>query len=311
MSGAVGALSVFIGAVSYGMPGVILSLATASGAKIESLIPTQFLFSFVLFFVLSEINRNKAGAFPTLDKLLVLATGIPIMCITYCFYNAVYYVGVPTSTLLLMQSAWMAPTLNALIKKKPLTRRDITSFIFIMAGVVTATGIFRGSLEVNSGGLLWGLGAGVSYSLLIVSSSNIANGVRVIDKAKILTFGAFIASLFLFNKNIDIAPMSQSSMWSVANAIFSSILPVLLYGFGMPKTNTSLAGMLVTIELPAAFLFSYALLSDSITTDQIAGCAIIIVSIAAPMVVSRFTKKLPGDYGAYRKNGVASHHDPH
>lgn len=291
MSGAVGALSVFIGAVSYGMPGVILSLATASGAKIESLIPTQFLFSFVLFFVLSELNRNKSGAFYTRDKLLVLATGIPVLCITYCFYNAVNYVGVPISTLLVMQSAWMAPVLNALIKKKKLKRQEITGFIFIMAGVVTSTGVFHGEIKINCRGLLWGLAASISYSLVIVSSSNIANGVRVIDKAKILTFGAFMASLFLFNKNIDIAPMSESSMWSVINAVFSSILPILLYGFGMPKTNSSLAGMLVTTELPAAFLFSYLMLSDSITTDQIAGCVIIILSIVVPVIVSRFRKK--------------------
>lgn len=290
-SGAVGALSVFIGAVSYGMPGVILSLATASGVRIESLIPTQFLFSFVLFFVLSELNRNKAGAFHIRDKLLVLATGIPVLCITYCFYNAVYYVGVPASTLLVMQSAWMAPVLNALIKKKPLKRQEIAGFIFIMAGVVTSTGIFHGEIDINYQGFLWGLAASISYSLVIVSSSNIANGVRVIDKAKILTFGAFMASLFLFNKNIDIAPMSESSMWSAINAVFSSILPVLLYGFGMPKTNSSLAGMLVTTELPAAFLFSYLLLSDSITIDQIAGCLIIILSIISPAIVSRFRKK--------------------
>lgn len=291
MSGAVGALSVFIGAVSYGMPGVILSLATTSGARIESLIPTQFLFSFVLFFVLSELNRNKAGVFHARDKLLVLATGIPVLCITYCFYNAVYYVGVPTSTLLVMQSAWMAPVLNALIKKKPLKRREIAGFLFIMAGIVTSTGIFHGEIEINYQGFLWGLAASISYSLVIISSSNIANCVRVIDKAKILTFGAFTASMFLFNKNIYIAPMSESSMWSVINAVFSSILPLLLYGFGMPKTNTSLAGMLVTTELPAAFLFSYLLLSDSITVDQIAGCVIIILTIIAPVIVSRFSRK--------------------
>jgi drug/metabolite transporter (DMT)-like permease len=66
---------------------------------------------------------------------------------------------------------------------------------------------------------------------------------------------------------------------------------VLLYGFGMPKTNHSLAGMLVTTVLPAAFLFSYLLLSDSITTDQIAGCIIFILSIMAPVIVSRFKKR--------------------
>ena len=170
ISGAVGALSVFAGAVSYGMPGVILSLATASGAKIESLVPTQFLFSFVLFFAFSEMNRHKTGAFHTRDKLLVLATGIPVLCITYCFYNAVYYVGVPTSTLLMMQSAWMTPLMNALIKKRPLKRNEITSFIFIIAGVITSTGVFHGEIELNYQWYLWGLAAGISYSLFIISS---------------------------------------------------------------------------------------------------------------------------------------------
>lgn len=291
ISGATGALSVFTGAVSYGMPGVILSLASSSGAKIESLIPTQFLFSFVLFFVLSERKSNNAGEFRLKDKLLVLSTGIPLLSITYCFYNAVYYVGVPTSTLLMMQSAWIAPLLNALIKKRALTRAEITGFLCIMIGVVISTGAFRGEMKLNYRGLLWGLAAGISYSLVIISSSNVANGVRVIDKAKLLTFGAFMASLFLFNKSIDIAPISESSMWSVLNAVFSSILPVLLYGFGMPRTNSSLAGMLVTTELPAAFLFSYLLLSESITSDQIAGCVIIILSIILPTMISRFRKR--------------------
>ncbi|ROP61704.1 drug/metabolite transporter (DMT)-like permease [Enterobacter sp. BIGb0383] len=290
-SGAAGALSVFIGAVSYGMPGVILSLATASNAKIESLIPTQFLFSFVLFFILSERIGKNTGVFYFRDKVIVLATGIPLLCITYCFFNAVYYIGVPTSTLLMMQSAWIAPLLNALIKKRALSRGEIVRFVFIMAGVVTATGVFRGEMHLDPKGIMWGLAAGMSYSLVIVSSSNIANGVRIIDKAKILTFGAFIASLFLFNKNIDIAPVSESSMWSVLNAVFSSILPVLLYGFGMPRTDSSLAGMLVTTELPAAFIFSYLLLSDSITADQIAGCAIIIMSIAGPMILSGLRRR--------------------
>ena len=293
ISGAAGALSVFTGAVSYGMPGVILSLATESGAKIESLIPTQFLFSFVLFFMLSERKGNNTGTFHLRDKLLVFATGIPMLCITYCFYNAVHYIGVPASTLLMMQSAWIAPVLNAIIKRKALTRSEIISFIFIMTGVVISTGVFHGEATLNVQGLLWGLAAGVAYSLVIISSSNIANGVRVIDKAKLLTFGAFIASLFLFNKNIDIAPISESSLWSVINAVFSSILPVLLYGFGMPRTHSSLAGMLVTTELPAAFLFSYLLLSDAITSYQIAGCIIIILSIVAPLIISRFRNRSP------------------
>lgn len=292
IAGATGAISVFTGAVSYGMPGVILSLATMNGARIDTLIPTQFLFSFVFFFVLSEWKNVSEGVFYFKDKLLVLATGIPLLFITYCFYNAVLYIGVSTSTLFIMQSAWIAPVVNSIIKRERIKYREIFSFMFIMLGVVTATGVFHGELQINYHGVFWGLAAAISYSIVIISSANVANGVRVIDKAKMLTFGAFLASLFLFNKDINITPVSEGTLWSVVNAFFGSILPVVLYGYGMPRTNPSLAGMLVTTELPAAFFFSYLLLSDSITTDQIAGCIIIIVALLTPTVFTKLKRKM-------------------
>lgn len=89
MSGAVGALSVFIGAVSCDMPGVRLSRVIASGTRIEKFYPCTIPYFIRAVFLLSWLNR-KAGPFHVLDKLLVLVTGIPILCITYCFYNAVY-----------------------------------------------------------------------------------------------------------------------------------------------------------------------------------------------------------------------------
>lgn len=54
----------------------------------------------------------------------------------------------------------------------------------------------------------------------------------------------------------------------------------------MPRTSSSLAGMLVTVELPAAFVFSYLLLSESINPDQIAGCIIIVLAILIPEVIA-------------------------
>lgn len=281
----IGILSVLVGAISYGMPGVVLSLAKKENAHIENILSTQFLFSFVLFFILAEYRNNKKGEFRTKDKLIVLITGIPMLCTTFFFYNAVYYIGVPTATLLMMQSAWIVPLLNSAIKKTRIKPYELLSLVFIMVGVMTSTGIFRGEFTVNYLGLAWGLGAGLSYSLVILSTANVANGIRVVDKAKLITFGAFLTSLFLFKEKIDISPISSDTYWSVINAVFSSILPVMLFGIGMPRTSSSLAGMLVTVELPAAFIFSYLILSDSINGDQIAGCLIIVMAIIAPEAI--------------------------
>ena len=272
-------LSVLIGSISYGMPGIILSIAATHGVAINHLMPIQFLFSFLLFFLFSELTPRGAGTFPYRDKILVVFTGIPVLLITYCFYNAVLNIGVPTSTLFLMQSSWIVPVVNAVYKKQPLTRGDWIRFSAILAGVLISTGMLSGQGKFNFIGICWGLGAALAYSVVILSSSNIANGVRVIDKAKNLTFGAFIASLFLFNSDVKIDPISTDALWAVTNALFSSILPILLFGFGMPRTHSSLTGMLVAIELPAAFIFSHLFLNEHIAAEQIIGCSVIILAI--------------------------------
>ncbi len=207
----IGVLTVLIGAISYGMPGVVLSMAKKHNANIENILSTQFLFSFVLFFILAECGANKNGAFRLRDKITVFMTGIPMLCITYFFYNSVYYLGVPTATLLLMQSAWMVPVINSVIKKTRIKKHEVISILFIMTGVVISTGVFYGAFKVSYLGLMWGLGAGLSYSLVILSTANIANGIRVVDKAKLITFGAFLTSLFMFNDKIDISPISTDT----------------------------------------------------------------------------------------------------
>lgn len=287
----IGILSVLIGAISYGMPGVVLSLAKKEQAHIENILSTQFLFSFILFFILSECGGTKSGEFKVKEKLIVLGTGIPMLCTTLFFYNAVYYLDVPTATLLMMQSVWIVPVLNSVMKRIRIKYYEVLSLTFIMVGVMFSTGIFRGEFTANYLGMVWGLGAGLSYSLVILSSANSANGIQVVDKAKFITFGAFLTSLFLFNDKINISPISTDTYWSVINAIFSSILPVMLFGFGMPKTSSSLAGMLVTVELPAAFTFSYLILSDTFNMDQIVGCSIIVLAIIVPEVIKTIRSK--------------------
>ncbi|MBT0720678.1 DMT family transporter [Rosenbergiella collisarenosi] len=284
-------LSVLIGSISYGMPGIILSIAATHGVAINHLMPIQFLFSFLLFFLFSELTPRGAGTFPYRDKILVVFTGIPVLLITYCFYHAVLRIGVPTSTLLLMQSSWIVPVVSAVYKKQPLSRGEWTRFATILVGVLISTGMLSGQGQFDLTGMLWGLGAALSYSVVILSSSNIANGVRVIDKAKNLTFGAFIASLFLFNSQVKIDPISIDALWAVANALFSSILPIMLFGFGMPRTHSSLTGMLVAIELPAAFIFSHLFLNEHIAAEQIIGCTLIIVAIISQPIADWLNKK--------------------
>ncbi|GAA0468869.1 MULTISPECIES: DMT family transporter [Tatumella] len=288
---AAGAIMIIAGAICYGMPGIILSLALRHGAHTSNIIATQYLFSFILFFVLSEFTRNKKATIPTREKAIALFTGMPLLGVTYCFFQSVFYIGVPTATLLMMQSSWIVPLINAIIRRTPVARKDILLLLCIITGVAIATGVFRGSMRLNIIGISWGLGAALCYSLVILSSSQIAKESRVIDKARLLTLGAFITAICVMKDNVDISPFTTDSYWSLLTAVFSSILPVLLFGLGMPRTAPSLAGMLVTIELPAAYVFSYLILAEKINIDQIVGCLIIVLSLVVPGLIGKYKSR--------------------
>ncbi|KFD18260.1 drug/metabolite transporter (DMT) superfamily permease [Tatumella ptyseos ATCC 33301] len=281
-----GAVMIILGAICYALPGIIMSLAIGHGAHISNIIATQYLFSFILFFVLSEFSSNKKGVISPKEKGIALFTGVPLFGVTYCFFSAVAYVGVPTATLLIMQSSWIAPLMTSLIKRSRIARQDIVALLCIISGVVIATGAFGGHVTLNMTGLLWGLSAACCYSMVILCSSQIATSNRVTDKAKLLTLGAFITAICVMKDHVTISPFTTDSFWSLLTAMFSSVLPVLLFGLGMPRTSQTLAGMLVTLELPAAYVFSYLILAEKITMSQIVGCLIIVISMMIPKVSS-------------------------
>ncbi|WP_285721944.1 MULTISPECIES: hypothetical protein [unclassified Pantoea] len=72
---------------------------------------------------------------------------------------------------------------------------------FILVGIVILTSIFHGKVKINYQ-ILWRLAASISYSLVIISSSNIASGFHIIDKARLLNFDAFMAWALCLTKTL-------------------------------------------------------------------------------------------------------------
>lgn len=71
----IGTASTIVGAISYGMPGIVLSLAKAQGGNVSNIIATQYLLAFILFFLLSEFSRRQMPAFTQREKLIVFFPG--------------------------------------------------------------------------------------------------------------------------------------------------------------------------------------------------------------------------------------------
>ncbi|MGK9174612.1 DMT family transporter [Yokenella regensburgei] len=274
-----GAFSTTVGALCYGVPGVILTLAEKQGSNVSNVISTQYLIAFVVFFFASEICPPPTKPMKLNEKGIILASGIPVFGVTYCFYKALFYLGVPTATMMMMQSAWIAPTLTAFLKGTRIKRHDVAIIVLILTGVAVATGAFRMGMSLSLPGMFWGMMAALCYSLFIVSMSCIPSGTGISQKARLMTLGAFLTSLFIYQDKVDISLFNTDIYWACLNGVFACILPLTTFSFGIPKIPSTLAGMLITLELPSAYILSYLILSENISIDQISGCIIIVASI--------------------------------
>lgn len=62
-------------------------------------------------------------------------------------------------------------------------------------------------------------------------------------------------------------------------ALFGTVLPPLLFAYGMPRTGYSLGAVLSTIELPVAVVMSYWILLEPVSWIKWLGVAIILGTI--------------------------------
>lgn len=282
-------LFVMLGAISYAMVGIVLEMATHHGYPVQKIITGMYLFSFIFIYILYMFSNKSKGLLSKRETLVFLGLGSFAISITYCFYSSLRYVGVPIATLLLMQSSWITPVFAAFIGKNKIVKKDILSMFLIILGVFVS--VFGQNISVSPLGILWGLGAAISYSLMILCSSYLACEKNILEKSAIMSLGAFIISLFLFKDESIVSFFDERTYWSILYALFSTILPLTLLSLGLKHISMNLAGALITLEIPSAYFLSYIFLSEKITAYQILGCIIITLTISIPKVHSLYLKK--------------------
>lgn len=282
-----GSILIILGAVSYAAVGIILALAKQNGFSIQEIIIPMYLFAFFILFILF-IFSTKTNLLSRVESIVFLLAGFLAVSITYCFYQSLSYVGVPLSTLFLMQSSWMTPLISCAFRKVMPQKNDLIMMLIVMFGA--SISCYSPNFSFSFYGLIWGLGAAVSYSLMLVLSENFGKNKNVFEKSAIISLGALLVSIIIFSNHATVNIMSASSSWALIYAFFATVLPLTLLNIGMQKVSSELAGLLITLEIPAAYILSHIFLSESIYLNQIIGCLIITLTIMYPKINILFKK---------------------
>ncbi|PPA69389.1 DMT family transporter [Jeotgalibacillus proteolyticus] len=151
----------------------------------------------------------------------------------------------------------------------------------VLMGIILLTGAYNTeSISVSFLGAATGLAAGISYALFIFGFKN-ASSIGKPQTILTIAFVSFCLILFLFTDKQEAAAVATSGDigWFLLLGLVGAGISFILYLIGIRLTAASTASMVAMVEPVTASLFGVVLLGDHLTTVQILGMVLILVTI--------------------------------
>ncbi|MCL4351424.1 MAG: DMT family transporter [Firmicutes bacterium] len=270
---------ILLAAMSYGAVTPLVKVAVQSHIPVGWITVMQYPLPVAAFLLLSLKVLPRRGPKMLAQPGLVAAIALAAALTSVTYYRSIALLPPGFAIVLLFQFAWMVPGLEwALYHKRP-TRVHLFTIVGILAGTFLAVPLTPGPYHLY--GILYGLAAGLGYSLTLLWSSRFQTGGSLWPRALATTLLSGIIVVLAYHP-WDMSVMPQSAwIWGSAIGIFSQLMPIWILYRHAPSLGGNLTAILASAELPVAVALSHLLVSEPITWHQWVGISLMLCSISA------------------------------
>ena len=281
-----GSLLVALGAASYGLLATFVKIAYQEDYTLAEVTFAQFSIGLAgvgLLLLLGRFSKKtdapivkrKAASIPKL-----IFTGVSLGTTSTFYYLAIQHIPVSIGIVLLMQTVWMGVVLEMIILRKLPSTKTTLAVLLILFGTILATNMLVESADINWVGIGWGLLAAMSYTFFVFTTNRVATEMKAIQKTFWMLIGGFaFIIIFSFSSLLVKFDLTIFLKWGPILALFGTILPPILFSYGMPLTGLGLGTILSSIEIPVSVLMAFFLLNESVNGWQWLGIVIIILTV--------------------------------
>ena len=277
---------VLCGACSFGILSTFVKLAYSEGFTLGDVTGTQVFFGLIILWVMVLLRRlitGRGNSASLKEALQLIAMGTSTGLVSVFYYKCVQTVPASIAILLLMQFTWMSLFLDALVKRKLPTLLQIGTVLLVLLGTAFAGNLFGSTYQdISLEGIGFGLLAALFYTIFLMVSGAAGNNLHPATKSALLLTGACILvfsifpPVFLVNGSL----FNGLFKWGLILSVFGTVLPPLLYAYGIPRVGLGLSAILSSAELPVAVMMSSLVLQEQVVAVQWCGVALILVAIA-------------------------------
>lgn len=270
-----GILACLGAAVLFGTNAVASKYLMSAGLSPLVLSQGRVSFAAILSVLWLVLRKPKAFIIKPFDMIhFILLGSIGMAGVNACYFTAISKI--PTAAAILIE--YLAPALIAVFARTFMHQRmgyvKVMALFLALGGCYLVVGGYNVQLlSLNFGGLLWGLGAALTYSFYIVYSEY---SLRTYSPWTLICYALIVAAIaynvVLSPKNLFIMGWDRTS-WTliILSASLGTVVPSGLFAHGVELLRSTRATIVSTFEPIAAGLVAFLFLGERLLALQVLG----------------------------------------
>lgn len=286
-----GDLAVFAAAALWGCIGIFTRNLFAAGYTAIQIVAVRAVLTClcVLCIILCK-DRTLLRIRPR-DLWMFFGTGIcSFLFFNICYMSSIGENSLSVACILMYTSPFWVTALSAPLFKETLTPRKLGALLicFVGCAMVCLSSSLRLTLPA---GLIYGLLSGLGYALYSIFGKYAAAKYNTLTVTFYTFLFASLGSIPICRPTALLPLLSDplNLVLTVGVAVFCTILPYLLYTYGLSKTTAGKAAVLAIVEPVFAALVGWTVFGEALGVLGILG----IVAVAGGLMLLESRKKQP------------------
>lgn len=204
-----------------------------------------------------------------------------VMSVQYTYFSAITASNAATGTVLQYTYPILMLLYTSLYMKKMPSTQEIFAIISAFLGIVLiSTHGNLHTLSISKAALAWGLSSAVAFVIYTVSPQKLHNHYSIFA---VTGWGFLLAGILMciitksYAVHVSFTP--YSALLVTAIAIFGTLIPFLIYGFGVRLLGNVKASLFATVEPVVSAILAFFLANVTFTKIDILGFVCILGAI--------------------------------
>ena len=274
-------LYIVASAVFWGLIGLFVRTLTAQGFSPMQIVSIRAVVSALLMVLI--LLKMGTQHFKINFKTALPLVGMGVVSLTFsnfCYFNCIDLSSLAVAALLLYTAPIFVMLMSLALFKESFTTAKGIALGATFLGCAFVTGTFDSDVSLSLTGLLFGLGSGIGYALYSIFGKYAIRNYSTLTITTYAFFFASISSIPLANFTSELKYFDVTTIWAALGlAALSTVIPYLLYTWGLEEMEAGRASILATVEPLVAAAVGIAVYSEPVTLHKLLGTLLICSSI--------------------------------